>query len=110
MILYGVRRPSVQQLVAAVSAAYSLNARGDDTRNRLRYNYSSPSRSRQALGKNMGKNTELLTLEEASRFASKLLGREVTQSNVSYLIQYGRVRKTNVNGGTTIHARDLENY
>ena len=58
----------------------------------------------------MSKNPALLTLEEASLFASKLLGREVTQSNIGYLVQYGRVRKSGVNGGTAVHARELENY
>lgn len=58
----------------------------------------------------MGKDADLLTLEEASLFASKLLGRQVTQSNISYLIQYGRVRKSSVNGGTVVRAQDLENY
>ena len=58
----------------------------------------------------MAKDADLLTLAEASRFASKLLGRQVTQSNISYLVQYGRVRKSDVDGGPAVRAGDLEDY
>ena len=35
----------------------------------------------------------ILTIKEASDWASKYLGKTVTPSNISYLIQYGRVTK-----------------
>lgn len=36
---------------------------------------------------------ELFTPEEASAFATKHVGKEVTVSNINYLIQYGRIDK-----------------
>lgn len=44
--------------------------------------------------------SELLTLKEASDWATEHIGKEVTTSNISYLVQYGRVRKIEVNGTT----------
>jgi hypothetical protein len=35
----------------------------------------------------------LLTLKEASEWATGYTGKNVTPSNIAYLIQYGRVRK-----------------
>jgi len=36
---------------------------------------------------------KLINLKEASIWASQYLNRKVTISNISYLIQYGRIRK-----------------
>ena len=36
---------------------------------------------------------ELLTIKEASVWATSYLKKEVTTSNISYLIQYGRITK-----------------
>ncbi|GHV27085.1 hypothetical protein FACS1894176_08620 [Bacteroidia bacterium] len=36
---------------------------------------------------------ELLTIKEASEWATNHTGKSVTTSNISYLIQYGRIKK-----------------
>ena len=36
---------------------------------------------------------ELLSIKEASLWATEYLDKNVTTSNISYLIQYGRIRK-----------------
>ena len=41
----------------------------------------------------MGREKQLLTLKEASRWASHFLKREVSESSISYLIQYGKIKK-----------------
>jgi len=40
----------------------------------------------------------LLTIKEASELASAHLGKNVTTSNIFYLIQYGRIKKIGENG------------
>ena len=52
----------------------------------------------------------LLTIKQASKWASEYLHRNVTPSNISYLIQYGRVKKVADNGNTLVNRRDLVNY
>ncbi|MDA3859836.1 MAG: site-specific DNA-methyltransferase, partial [Melioribacteraceae bacterium] len=54
--------------------------------------------------------TELLSIKEASSWASKHLNKNVTTSNISYLIQYGRVPKIGDNGNTYVNRFDLEKY
>lgn len=56
------------------------------------------------------KQTEWLTIKQASEWASEYLQRDVTPSNISYLIQYGRIRKVGENGGTLISKEELLNY
>ena len=51
-----------------------------------------------------------LTIKEASEFASSYLKRNVTTSNISYLIQYGRIRKIGGNGSTLIDKNELIKY
>ena len=53
---------------------------------------------------------EFLTIKEASIWASDYLGRNITTSNISYLIQYGKVRKIADNGNTQVSKYELENY
>src|SRR3989338_9062851 len=53
---------------------------------------------------------QLLTLREACDWASLFLGRNISESNISYLIQYGKVKKYGENGSTQISADDLKNY
>jgi len=53
---------------------------------------------------------KLLTIKEASSWASKLLERKVSEANISYLIQYGRVQKVGENGSTQVYKNDLEEY
>ncbi len=51
-----------------------------------------------------------LTIKDASVWASRHLGKKVTPSNISYLIQYGRIRKNGDNGNAIINKHDLEQY
>ncbi|MDR3268703.1 MAG: site-specific DNA-methyltransferase [Tannerella sp.] len=53
---------------------------------------------------------ELLTIKEASEWATNHVGRNVTPANISYLVQYGRVRKIDENGSTFISRNDLNDY
>ena len=52
----------------------------------------------------------LLTIKQASKWASEYLHRNVTPSNISYLIQYGRIKKVADNGNTLVNRRGLVNY
>jgi len=58
----------------------------------------------------MAELNELLNIKEASKWASGYLGRNVTTSNISYLIQYGRVKKIGNNGSTQVLKSDLIKY
>jgi len=58
----------------------------------------------------MLKMDELLTIKEASEWATQYLGKTVTTSNISYLIQYGRIRKIRGNGMTQISKQELIDY
>ena len=51
-----------------------------------------------------------MTIKDASVWASNLLGKNVTPSNISYLIQYGRIPRVKDNGASLIKRRDLEDY
>ncbi len=53
---------------------------------------------------------QLLTIGEACDWASSFLGRDISESNISYLIQYGKVKKYGENGSTQISVDDLEQY
>ncbi len=53
---------------------------------------------------------ELLTIKEASKWASEYLKKQVTTSNISYLIQYGRVSKIGDNGSTQVAKEELLKY
>ena len=53
----------------------------------------------------------LLTLKEASLWASRFLKREISESNISYLIQYGKIKKISKAGAPVhISGRDLRAY
>ncbi|MDR1492499.1 MAG: site-specific DNA-methyltransferase [Planctomycetaceae bacterium] len=54
--------------------------------------------------------SRLLTIKEASEWASNHIGKNVTTSNIAYLIQYGRIRKTDENGSTQVLQAELVNY
>ena len=58
----------------------------------------------------MENSSSLLTIKQASEFASEYLKKNVTTSNISYLIQYGKIRKINDNGSTIINKQDLIKY
>jgi hypothetical protein len=53
---------------------------------------------------------ELLTIKEASKWASEYLNKNITISNISYLIQYGKIKKHGYNGSIAINKQDLINY
>ncbi|MHA1811868.1 MAG: site-specific DNA-methyltransferase, partial [Candidatus Thorarchaeota archaeon] len=53
---------------------------------------------------------KLINLREASVWASQYLNREVTISNISYLLQYGRIRKYGSNGSPLINIEELKEY
>ncbi len=53
---------------------------------------------------------ELLTIKEASKWATNYLKKQVTTSNISYLIQYGRVPRVGNNGNTFVYKEDLLKY
>ena len=52
----------------------------------------------------------LLTIKEASVWATDFLGKSVTPSNIAYLINYGRVEKVGENGSVFVAQQDLVNY
>lgn len=53
---------------------------------------------------------KLLTLKEASKWASTFLQRAVSESNISYLVQYGKVRKRNHENTVCVDVGDLRLY
>ena len=53
---------------------------------------------------------ELLTIKEASKWATNYLKKRVTPSNISYLIQYGIVPRIGDNGTTQVDKADLLEY
>ncbi|MDX9703894.1 MAG: DNA methyltransferase [Candidatus Auribacterota bacterium] len=58
-----------------------------------------------------GKDTsELLTIKEASEWASQYLKKNVSVSNISYLIQYGCISKIGNNGSILVSVDDLKKY
>lgn len=53
---------------------------------------------------------ELLSLQQASEWASSLLNKNVTSSNIAYLVQYGKIPKLGSNGSTLVNKTDLQHY
>jgi hypothetical protein len=58
----------------------------------------------------MNKDMELLTIAEASKWATEYLKKKVTSSNISYLVQYGRVTKHEDNGAAKVSQKELIEY
>ena len=58
----------------------------------------------------MQQTKQLLTIKEACNWASDFLKRDVNESNISYLIQYGKVKKHNGGSSIFVDAIDLRNY
>ena len=52
----------------------------------------------------------LLSIKQASEWASQYLNKQVSESNISYLIQYGKVKKYKDNGSTSVDIDDLKKY
>jgi len=53
---------------------------------------------------------QLLTIKKASQWASNFLKKEISESNISYLVQYGKVKKYNGGNYTFVKVNDLKNY
>lgn len=53
---------------------------------------------------------DLITISAASKFATELIGKVVTESNIMYLIQYGRIDKKVINGNTLVSNKELIAY
>jgi len=53
---------------------------------------------------------EFLTIKQASDWATEYLKKNITTSNISYLINYGRIKKVGDNGSILIDKRELINY
>jgi len=53
---------------------------------------------------------KFMNLKEASKWASRYLDRQVTVSNISYLLQYGRINKYGNNGNPLISTDELKEY
>ncbi|MBU6501210.1 site-specific DNA-methyltransferase [Patescibacteria group bacterium] len=52
----------------------------------------------------------LVTIQDASRWATDYLDKEVSPTNISYLVQYGKVKKHGENGSTLVDLNDLKKY
>ncbi|AEE95381.1 DNA methyltransferase [Mahella australiensis] len=55
-------------------------------------------------------HTDLMTVKEASDWAAQYLNKKVTESNILYLIQYGKIKKISQNGSVLVSRYELENY
>ena len=58
----------------------------------------------------MQQTKNLLTIREASQWASDFLKRDVSESNISYLVQYGKVKKHNGGSSVFVDLNDLKSY
>ena len=54
--------------------------------------------------------SQLVTIKEASQWATDYLNRNVSDSNISYLVQYGKVKKFNGDGVVKVMINDLMRY
>ena len=51
-----------------------------------------------------------LTINEAAEWASSFTNKNVTPSNITYLIQYGKIQKHQQDGKTYVILKDLQDY
>lgn len=58
----------------------------------------------------MLETNELLDIKQASTWATEYLGKLVTPSNISYLINYGRIAKVGNNGAVQVAKEELIKY
>ncbi len=54
--------------------------------------------------------SNLMSLKEAALWASQYLNRDITISNISYLIQYGRIKNYGNGGNPLVDREELRNY
>ena len=52
----------------------------------------------------------LVNIQEACLWATEFLRREISTTNIMYLIQYGKIKKYGENGNTQVSLCDLERY
>ena len=52
----------------------------------------------------------LVTIQDASKWATDYLDKEVSPTNISYLVQYGKIKKHGENGLTLVDINDLKKY
>ncbi|HLA25665.1 MAG TPA: DNA methyltransferase, partial [Patescibacteria group bacterium] len=52
----------------------------------------------------------LVSIPEASKWATDYLDKDVSPTNISYLVQYGKVKKHGENGPTLVDLSDLKKY
>lgn len=53
---------------------------------------------------------KVLSIDDAALWASSYTGKKVTKSNISYLIQYGRIKKYGDNGNVFVSIDELKSY
>ena len=53
---------------------------------------------------------DLISIKDASLWASEFLNKEVTPSNISYLVNYGKITKFGENGSTQVSRAELKEY
>lgn len=53
---------------------------------------------------------DLVTIAEASHWATNTFKRKITPSNISYLIQYGRITKYGDNGNPKVSKHEIQKY
>lgn len=53
---------------------------------------------------------QLLTIKEASYWATNFLERNISESNISYLLQYGKIKKHNGGSSVYVDTGDLRKY
>jgi len=55
-------------------------------------------------------DNKLVNLKKACEWASQYLNRKVSVSNISYLLQYGRIKKYGNNGNPFVNIDELKDY
>ena len=55
-------------------------------------------------------STQLASIKEASNWASNFLKRDISESNISYLVQYAKVKKHNGGNSVFVNLNDLKKY
>src|ERR1035437_6952639 len=58
----------------------------------------------------MNETNDLMSIKEASEWASLHLNKNVSTANISYFIQYGRIKKIGANGTTQVSKSELIQY
>lgn len=53
---------------------------------------------------------DLLTIKQASKWASDYIKKDVTAANITYLVNYGRIQKAAENGTLYVYKQELEAY